>query len=161
MIRGFLGTVLIGLASAGCHHRAPPVMMLGGCSDARPPIGPPGHLELIQSTGRDTRLDEMNVGRFIALLRWSSDSLAKESTPSNAIFHLQSVTASTDTTMFLGPPLQLGQIPTIVVQVVPDSYHVDIRSLGAQRLDTLLSVRRGYSDTLRVFVQAGGLQICS
>src|SRR5467141_641225 len=123
MVRAFLGTVLIGLAIAGCHHRASPVMLLGGCSEARPPIGPPGHLELIQSTGRDPRLVEMNVGRFIALLRWSSDSLAKESTPSSAIFHLRGVTASTDTTIFLGPPaLQPGQIPTIVVQVVPDSY---------------------------------------
>jgi len=36
-----------------------------------------------------------------------------------------------------------------------------VRVLGGVRVDTLVAVRGGYTDTLVVIVQASGQQICS
>ncbi len=52
-------------------------------------------------------------------------------------------------------------VSTVALSAPENTYHLEVRVLGGVRLDTLVAVRGGYTDTLMVFVQASGQQICS
>ena len=151
--------VTISLAMLGlpaCHHRTQTSLFFG-CTPPTPRIGPVGHLELIRSDLRDSTLP-LPLGRLVLLAQWSSDSLAKETDPvETAIAHLTGVSAHTDTaTLTTG-----GSRGRLNAPLREGTYHLVIRQIGAVPLDTTVTVRQGYADTIHAYLQADGLTVCS
>jgi hypothetical protein len=139
--------VALGLATAlACHHRAR-VAPITDCHPL-PPIGPPGEIAIVRTALRDSTLAAQHLARLVAIVRWTADSLNKDSRPSGALFHFSNSVgdkaAITDSSGFL-----LAALPAI-----DEPFHLAVRRLYAQPLDTVIAVRRGFTDTALVYLQA-------
>lgn len=154
-------------ALIGCHRHARVVTFVGGCTVPGPPIGPPSHLQLIRSSVADSLPVDHGRGRVVAFFRWSSDSLARKTPALPVRFELSSIAvwfdsagyaSVADTSNVLGAD---AAIPKAVLVTREGSYRLLVRALGAAPLDTTLSIRAGFTDTARVFLQASGVQMCS
>jgi len=156
-----LGIALLIVGNTACHSRSASLATSGWCTKQRPPIGPAGHVETIRSSLRDTLVVDPKAGQLIAFLRWSSDSLATESGPP-ALLYLRTPGAPSDSLSSIrGVAAVQRKVSTVALRAPENTYHLEVRVLGGVRLDTLVAVRGGYTDTLMVFVQASGQQICS
>ena len=156
-----LGIALLVVGGAACHPRSSSLATSGWCTEQKPPIGPAGHVEVNRSSLRDTLVADPKVGQLIAFLRWSSDSLASESGPP-ALLYLRTPGAPSDSpTSIRGVAQVQRKVSTVALSAPENTYRLEVRVLGGVRLDTLVAVRGGYTDTLAVLVQASGQQICS
>ena len=153
-------------ALTGCHHPARTVTFSGGCTLPSLPIGPPSHLEFIRSSVPDSIPVDHGQGRLVAFFRWSSDSLARVAPGPTVRFQLTSVTVRFDSAGYAGGVdyaglLRGGAGLSKTTHLVREgSYRFLVYALGAAPLDTALSLRAGFTDTARVFLQASGGQIC-
>ena len=151
----------------GCHHQAATSLHLGGGCHTDPLVGPVGHVELVLAATRDTMLTDP-LGQLVSVARWSSDSLPKEWRPAPPLEFRFTATrpwknsdgfmSVVDTSGFVR-----GDSETVRFTVAgPEGfYELSIRVFAAQGLDTVLPIRRGFTDTARIFVQAGGLTVCA
>src|SRR5690242_10345561 len=86
-----IGLVLL-CGSVACHHRAHDlaptpaqrVETIDMCSDA-PSVGPASRIELSRAMVADSVVSNSSLAQLLVLLRWSSDSLARQSGPVLAI----------------------------------------------------------------------------
>jgi len=163
MPRVVLALALIGLIA--CRPRPTSSISFNGCSTG-PLIGPAGHVELLLSNTRDSLLPGRQ-GRLVSIARWSSDSLARVSQPGPLEFRLTATRAQLNSAGFMTLVDTSALVPEdseiVAFQVMaPEgTYELSVRVFGARGLDTIVPVRRGFTDTARLFVQAGGLTICS
>jgi hypothetical protein len=149
-----------------CHHPARTVTFSGGCTGPGSPIGPPSHLQFIRSSVADSIPFDHERGRLVAIFQWSSDSLARKSPALTVRFELRSLTVRLDSSGYAGAVDYGGLVrgDTAISKtthlVREGSYRFLVYALGAAPLDTALSIRAGFSDTARIFLQASGVQIC-
>ena len=125
-----------------------------------PAIGPRSHLEIVRSTASDSALRDSGIGRIIALLRWSSDSVTRE-TPVGAVVRVTSVRTGivTERRFDEDSVNQDGYLMLSVTLPAGDNL-LRVSRLRARGLDTTLTVRNRYTDTLRVFLQSVGVTVC-
>src|SRR6266550_7806891 len=72
---------------ASCQHRGAPIVIDSGC-ETLPLVGGPSHVDIALAQARDsTELTNRKAGLFV-IVRWSSDSLAKQSRPVGAVVEL-------------------------------------------------------------------------
>ena len=131
--------------------------MFTGCTAPLPPIGPPGHIELIRSAVHDSLAPDPRIGRLVVVLHWSSDSLDRVAKPPGAFVHLTDTQTHFDTSQ----SVRTSGVLAVMLSVPQLSYHFQVRFIGANPVDTSLVVRRGYTDTARVFLQTSSVTICS
>jgi hypothetical protein len=107
-----------------------------------------------------------SLGRLVAFFNWSSDSLAHKTLPPAAHFELGSIAVRYDSEGYAsvvdtsGIVSRNSRVPTITLQVPDGSYQFQVDALGAVSLDTTLTIRKGFTDTAYVFLQASGIQMC-
>ena len=148
--------LLTSLASTpivACQHR--PIQVLSGCGSL-PLLGGPSHAEVSRAQTRDSSaLLEEKSGLFVTV-RWSSDSLAKESPPVGAVVELSKPDGS-------GAIAKMVDSSGTLRLVLPEDgvFHLRVRRLAAWRSDTSFVLRHGYVDTVRVLLQYGGMDLCS
>ena len=141
------------LALVACPHSRR-VEFVGGCEEL-PLIGPPSHMDVVRSALLDSALLGGRA-RLIAIVTWSSDSLANKSRPMGALvrvsaseadIHVDKLVDSSRAVHFLLP----AEWP----------YRLTVQLVGSQVLDTTFTLREGFADTARVFLQAGGVRLCA
>ena len=120
-------------------------------------VGPPGHVEVIRAPVSDSVLARQDSAGLIALLTWSSDSLARTSRPSGAIVYITQPEIEFYRTEMAD---SLGKVVMVLPATTP-RYHLRFVLIGVEPLDTTVAVRVGFLDTLRVFLQLGGGTICA
>lgn len=145
----FAGAIL------ACQQRARVAAVGGGC-DTLPAHGAPGHVELSRSTSVDSQLLARRRGRLVMLVNWSSDSLARLSHPRAVVRVVLAATNTYDTRVVDSS----GVLP-VDLPAAKDPYQFAFRLIGVQILDASIPLRSGFTDTARVFLQAGGVILCS
>src|SRR2546428_12758863 len=126
MPRSFVATLLAGLTALGaCRHRTWPVMFTG-CALLRP-IGPPGHIHLIRSATHDSVSPDPRIGRLVAIVHWSSDSLGREAQPPGAFVHMTDTETHFDTSQFV----RTSGVLAVLLSVPQVSYRFGVRFIGA------------------------------
>jgi hypothetical protein len=143
------------LTMALACHQATPDPNFWGCKDL-PLLGPPSHLVVRLSDTLDPQLKTSGSGRLVVLASWSSDSLARHSKPTFALLRISNtnkdIAEATDSS---------GGFKPVELPVPPNSYRLAVRLIAVQSLDTTVTVRHGFTDTVRVYLQSGGMRICA
>src|SRR6266550_469482 len=75
VMRTTLATVLLGATTLACGLGT----VRGGCETL--PREPRGHVDIVRSAIVDSQLSGQRLGRLVATVNWSSESLAKKSRP--------------------------------------------------------------------------------
>ena len=157
--------VLTLISGIACRHKAPPPVVFGGCTTS-PLIGPVGHVELVLAATPDSLLAD-SQGRLVSIARWSSDSLASESQPEPLRFRFTATRPRMNSAGYMtlvdtiGVATPDSGIVRFTLAGPAGSYELSVRVFAGMGLDTTLSIRRGFADTARVLVQAGGLTVCA
>ena len=138
---------------------------LSGCPEPSSPIGPPGTLQLLRSGAPDSTIGD-GFGRLVAFFHWSSDSLARKAQPPTVRFQLTSIAVRYDSGGYASVTDTSGfgsadsRASAATLQAPEGSYRFQVHALGAISLDTTVAIRRGFTDTARVSLQAGGIPLC-
>lgn len=157
--------LIVILICVACRQRNSTPVLSGGCWEA-PLIGPVGHVELALSSVPDSALAGRR-GRIAVSIRWSSDSLARESRPAPVRFRLTSARPQLDSAGYMrvvdttGLVAEDSGIVQFMAVATGGSYELSVGAFGGGRVDTTLTIRPGFTDTARVFLQAGGVQMCA
>ncbi len=91
------------------------------------------------------------------MVSWSSDSLARQLGPPRALVRV----SGSKTQSITSGVVDSSGVVTLLVPAPQGSYNITVQYIGAQRLDTTIDLRAGYTDTVKIFLQESGLQICS
>ena len=149
----FFITIMASMAS--CQHRGAPIVIDSGC-ETLPLVGGPSHVDIALAQARDsTELTNRKAGLFV-IVRWSSDSLAKQSRPVGAVFEL----TGPDTSARVVRMIDSSGVLNLVV-AADGPFHLRVRRIAGWRVDTSVVLRGGYVDTARVHLQYGGMRLCS
>jgi len=146
-----IASVAVALA---CHHQVSQDPNFWGCKKF-PRFGPKSHLDVSLADAPDSNLQARDSGRLIVIVSWSSDSLARHSYPGNA----QVEVSSTNKVYLVAD--SVGRAGPLELPVPPGAYRFVVRLIGAQTLDTSVTVRQGYADTARAYLQTGGMTLCA
>ena len=155
VLRRGIAISLISGAILACQHRAKVAAVGGGC-ETLPPQGAPGHADVSRSTIVDSQLLARHAGRLVLSVNWSSDSLAKSSHPRAVV---RVVLAATNT--YLTRVVDSSGVLPLDLPAAKEPYAFAFRLIGVQILDAPIAVRPGFTDSARVFLQAGGVTLCA
>ena len=148
--------------AVGCHHRRQVVFAphtFGGCVKASPPIGPPTSLQFARSSAADP--SALNgIGRLVAQMTWSSESLAFNTPPPFGRFWLTSFRVHFDSAGYAvsgdttGDFTGESRFSVITLSAPEGRYRLEVWAFGGGGfLDSSLVIRNGFKDTLRASLQ--------
>jgi hypothetical protein len=147
---------LVFLTLLACRHRPQVAAVSGGC-DTLPAQGPPGHSDIVRSAVLDSQLFARSEGRLVAVVNWSSDSLAKLSRPRGTVVRV----VLSATNVYVTRVVDSSGVLSFDLPAAEQPYQFGFRLIAVQILDIPIVVRRGFSDSAHVYLQAGGVRLCA
>jgi hypothetical protein len=96
-------------------------------------------------------------GRLVALLNWSSDSLAKLSRPQGTVVRV----VLRATNVYITRVVDSSGVVSFDLPAAEEPYKFAFRLIAVQILDVPIAVRRGFSDSAHIYLQAGGVTLCA
>ncbi len=149
-MRTTLATVLLGATTLACGLGT----VRGGCETL--PRKPRGHVDIVRSAIVDSQLSGQRLGRLVATVNWSSESLAKKSRPVGTQVRVILPLTNVDMTRVVD---STGAF-SVDLPAADEPYQVVFRLIGVQTLDSRIPVRAGFVDSARVFLGGNGGTLC-
>ena len=143
-----LGVLLLTVVAACAHRRQTTSTM--GCLV---PIPPPPTIAIAIAAVPNATPPSATAGALVLYLRWANDSLARSTTPAGAAVALRSGQRVVSSRVVSSEPHSGPSLGPTLLVAAPGAYHLVVQRQDAAPLDYPLSVRAGYSDTVRVALE--------